>query len=170
MITKEVQRLIDASVLCWLATASQDGMPNVSPKEAFMHDGSGRILVANIASPNTVKNITANPRVCVSFIDPFVQKGFKIKGVATVLEKEDAGYAERHEKLESLIGTKYRIRSIIEIDPAHVEPIIAPSYAMFPNTTENTKIAESLAAYKVAHYQERAKSDGARSEDSRSTE
>ena len=51
LITSEVAESIDCSVLCWLATVSSDGIPNVSPKEAFLHDGQGRVLIANIASP-----------------------------------------------------------------------------------------------------------------------
>ena len=53
LITAEIARSIEQSVLCWLATVSADGIPNVSPKEAFLHDGEGRLLVANIASPTT---------------------------------------------------------------------------------------------------------------------
>ena len=75
MITREVIQSIEASVLCWLATVAPDGSPNVSPKEAFMHDGKGRIIIAHIASPQTVRNITSNPQVCLSFIDVFTQKG-----------------------------------------------------------------------------------------------
>lgn len=50
------------SVLCWLATASKDNLPNVSPKEIFAQYREDYIIVANIASPQTVKNI--KPGLC----------------------------------------------------------------------------------------------------------
>jgi len=40
------------------------------------------IAVANIASPGTAKNIEANPKVCLTFVHVFAQKGYKIKGQA----------------------------------------------------------------------------------------
>ena len=41
-----------------------------------MYDGDGRILVAHIASPGTVRNIESEPRVCLSFIT-FVERLLK---------------------------------------------------------------------------------------------
>ena len=68
-LTTEIKAYINNSVLCWLATASIENMPNVSPKEIFNYYDTDKIIVANIASPQTVKNITINENVCVSFID-----------------------------------------------------------------------------------------------------
>ncbi|MEM6264941.1 MAG: pyridoxamine 5'-phosphate oxidase family protein [Bacteroidota bacterium] len=53
---------INRSVLCWLATASKEKIPNVSPKEIFTHFGGEKIIIANIASPQTVRNIHENIR------------------------------------------------------------------------------------------------------------
>ena len=154
MITKQIAESIDSSVLCWLATVSADGMPNVSPKEAFVHDGDGKILVANIASPQTVRNIRAREEVCVSFINVFVQRGFKIEGKARILEAGDAGYDEQVAKLIAAIGTDFEILSVIEIDPVAASPIIAPSYRLFPESGELDRIRESLETYQVSQYQE----------------
>ena len=73
MLTADILKYIDQSVLCWLATADKDGQPNVSPKEIFAYH-NGDILIANIMSPQSVKNIKANPKVAVSFIDLLTQK------------------------------------------------------------------------------------------------
>ena len=75
MISVEIKNYIERSVLCWLATADAAGVPNVSPKEIFVPFGDDHLLIANIASPESVKNIRGNPHVCVSFVDVFVQKG-----------------------------------------------------------------------------------------------
>ena len=63
MLNQDTINSINDSVLCWLATANENGEPNVSPKEMFIADGTERILIANIASPNSVRNIDANPSV-----------------------------------------------------------------------------------------------------------
>ncbi|MEM0896923.1 MAG: pyridoxamine 5'-phosphate oxidase family protein [Verrucomicrobiota bacterium] len=156
MITPEIAQSIDQSVLCWLATVSADGYPNVSPKEAFLHDGDGKILVANIASPVTVRNIEKDERVCISFVNVFIQKGYKITGRSRILREGDDGYDERHRKLSTAIGKAFPIFSVIEIKPTACDEIIAPSYRLFPDSGPIDRITESLATYQVDDYKEQA--------------
>ncbi|MEL6255795.1 MAG: pyridoxamine 5'-phosphate oxidase family protein [Bacteroidota bacterium] len=54
---EEIKDYIDRSVLCWLATSSAENFPNVSPKEIFAFYGSDKIIIANIASPQSIRNI-----------------------------------------------------------------------------------------------------------------
>lgn len=62
---------MENAVLCWLATVDEDGMPNVSPKELFKHADDDRIIIAVVASSQSVRNISHTPSVCVSFVDVF---------------------------------------------------------------------------------------------------
>ena len=61
MLEKKVQERIDTAVLCWLATVDQEGMPHVSPKELFTYDELGCLVIANIASPHSARNIKIHP-------------------------------------------------------------------------------------------------------------
>lgn len=152
MITEDIAQSIESSVLCWFATVAPDGSPNVSPKEAFIHDGNGKIIVAHIASPQTVRNIATNPLVCLSFIDVFTQKGHKVRGTATVLRESHERYPQQKAKLAQLVGDTFPIPAVIEVEPTEIEEIIAPSYRMFPDTTTNKMVQQALATYKVAEY------------------
>ncbi|MEJ2445762.1 MAG: pyridoxamine 5'-phosphate oxidase family protein [Exilibacterium sp.] len=96
MLSEDVRNSISESVLCWLATANSEGTPNVSPKVVFLAYGEEEIIIANIASPRSVKNITQNPKVCVSFVHVFKQKGYKVHGEAQYLTEQNAGYQERY--------------------------------------------------------------------------
>ena len=100
MIDKNVKAYIDKSVLCWLGTCDRELTPNVSPKEMFTYKGDDTLLIANLSSPNSVKNIKENPNVCVSFIDIFVQKGYKIKGIAYIIEKTDPTFESKVKPLK----------------------------------------------------------------------
>jgi len=93
-LTNEIKEYIKRSVLCWLATVSIKNVPNVSPKEIFIHYKSDKIIIANISSPQTVKNIKQNNNVCLSFIDILVQKGFQIKGKAEIIAKTDSDFED----------------------------------------------------------------------------
>ena len=149
MLTSDVRNYLSQSVLCWLATASPDGVPNVSPKELFTSFGENQIIIANVASPNSIRNIKQNPKVCVSFIDVLVQKGYKITGTARVVASSDPGYDELRHPLYQMAGERYPFHQIIVIQVEECTPIIAPSYRLFPETTEEQMIEQARKQYGV---------------------
>lgn len=137
------------SVLCWLATVGPDGCPNVSPKEIFCAYGPRTLLIANIASPGSAGNIAHNPAICVSFVDPFVQKGFKLKGNGRVVKKTEEEFESLAGPLAKLAGPRFPFASLFVIDIASVEPIVAPSYWMYPDTSESQQIDSAMKTYGV---------------------
>jgi len=152
ILTDLHKQYIDQSVLCWLATADQDGQPNVSPKELFTYYEDHFLQIAQIASPQSIANIRHNPKVCVSFIEVFVQKGFKIRGTARLITKRTEGFEERSQKLREMAGARFSVNSLIEITVDAVDPIIAPSYRLYPETTEADQIQSGLKTYRIDQY------------------
>jgi uncharacterized protein len=147
LLTDEVKSALERGVLCWLATVSSDGVPNVSPKEIFASEGERHVLVAHIASPNSVRNIRVNPNVCLSVVDIFEQRGFKILGRARVIERGSPEYEARVEPLRRLAGERFPIRSIIAIEASRVERIVAPRYRLYPDTTPEAQVARAVETY-----------------------
>ena len=149
MLTPEVKKYIHQSILCWLATVDENGQPNVSPKEIFTHFGESHLIIANIASPNSLKNIRSNPKIGVSFIDVLVQKGFQIKGEATIIEKSNIEYEELSQPLLEMTGGKFPFYSIFKIRIEKIKPILAPSYIFYPESTEQEQIEKAKKAYRL---------------------
>ncbi|MFU0507421.1 pyridoxamine 5'-phosphate oxidase family protein [Pseudaminobacter sp. NGMCC 1.201702] len=87
-LNQTVRTEMDRAVLCWLATVSADGTPNLSPKEIFAPYANDAVVIADIASPISVTNVQSKPKVCVSFVDVFRQRGFKLEGEAKVVDRE----------------------------------------------------------------------------------
>ncbi|MBX7228037.1 MAG: pyridoxamine 5'-phosphate oxidase family protein [Burkholderiaceae bacterium] len=142
--------MAERSVLCWLATADDSGQPNVSPKEVFAVADDEHIVVANIASPGSAKNIHINSKVCLSFIDVFAQKGFKVYGVASDVKQGQTEYFRWVEPLRMMAGDRFPIQSIFVVRGTAVEPIIAPSYRLYPReTTEASQVQAALRTYRV---------------------
>ncbi|SBT16591.1 Pyridoxamine 5'-phosphate oxidase [Marinomonas gallaica] len=140
----------EKSVLCWLATVSADAAPNVSPKEIFTFIDENLVLIANIASPESERNIQVNPKVCVSFIDIFEQRGFKVKGTAQVVTTEDRDWSEYLAALKVLAGESYPIKNIFAVTVESSSKIMAPSYGLFPDTTTpESQVEGALDTYKV---------------------
>ena len=148
-LTKEIKKYIDKSVLCWLATTSKENIPNVSPKEIFAYYGTDNIIIANIASPQSIRNIRQNENVCLSFIDILVQKGFQIKGKAEIIKKTDSEFSEMENILSEMTGGKFPFATITKITIGHVKQIIAPKYILYPETTEKEQIESAKKAYGI---------------------
>lgn len=150
MLSAEVQEFARRSTLCWLATVDAAGQPNVSPKEMFAVLDARHLVIANIASPASVRNVAANPRVCVSFIDIFAQKGFKVLGLARNAQRQEADYDRWAASLEAMAGPRFPIRSVLVVRATSVEPIIAPSYRLYPDeTTEQSQVESAWRTYRV---------------------
>ncbi len=150
MLSPEVQDFASRSILCWLATVGKNGQPNVSPKEIFAVIDAEHLVIANIASPASAQNIEANPLVCVSFVDVFVQKGFKVSGEARNVRKQDTDFLRWFPSLEEKAGPRFLLGSVFVIRATTVEPILAPSYRLYPaETTEQSQVASAMRAYGV---------------------
>lgn len=150
MLSAEVIACAQRAVLAWLATADADGCPNVSPKEVFAVVDGRFFAVADIASPASVRNLSVNRQACLSFVDVFVQKGFKVKGKADLVLPAHEGFARWAEPLQRLTQGRFPIRSVIVLQPRSVAPIVAPSYRFFPaETTEAAQVAAAMRAYGV---------------------
>lgn len=150
VINEAVRTDIENSVLCWLATVDADGMPNVSPKEIFSALGNDRIVIAEIASQQSLANIRAHGSVCVSFVDVFRQRGFKLKGQARIVLPADPAFDEVAAPLKAMAGPDFPIRAVFEVTVTKVARIWAPSYALFPERTEEERIQDAYKTYGVA--------------------
>ncbi|SEB72194.1 hypothetical protein SAMN04489761_1565 [Tenacibaculum sp. MAR_2009_124] len=145
-IPEEIKESMDKSVLCWLATVSSEGMPNVSPKEVFTYF-KDEIIIANIASPQTVKNILTNSLVCISFIDILVQKGYKVKGHASIINKKNELFEDRELELLKITEGKFPFNSLTSITIKEHHKIIAPKYILYPDTTEDAQVKSARSTY-----------------------
>lgn len=148
VLTDEVRQAARRSVLCWLATVDDHGQPNVSPKEVWAIADDQHVVVANIASPATARNIAQQPKVCLSFVDVLVQKGFKLQGSARELLPADDDYPSWAAPLLVMTGERFPVRSVLLITVQSVQPIVAPSYWLYPDSvTEASQIEAARRTY-----------------------
>lgn len=142
------------AVLCWLATADASNRPNVSPKEIFAETGANRLVIADIASGRSVRNIRTNPAVCVSLIDIFLQRGRKLEGTADIIAPDNPDFAELVAPLLAKTGGAFEIRHVISIAVERTSPILAPSYVFHPERSEAEMRADAYRTYGVQPVQE----------------
>ena len=90
-----------------------------------------------------------NENVCVGFIDVFVQKGFQIHGKAEIIKKTHSEFIEMARILNKMTDGKFPFNTITKITIGRVKPIVAPSYILYPETTEEQQIESSKNSYGV---------------------
>ena len=126
LISADMKRVVEEQRLGFVATVCPDGTPNLSPKGTTAVWDADHLVFANIRSPGTLANLRQNPSVEVNVVDPFVRKGYRFKGVASVLEsgplydKVIAFYQER--------GAVNAIREVVLIRVHRALPIDSPAY------------------------------------------
>ena len=84
-IPKYVQDFLPGK-LAWVATASHDGEPNVTPKGTLKLMDENHVLFADLFSLKTRKNLLENNKVAVTVVDAATAKGYQIKGTAEVVD------------------------------------------------------------------------------------
>jgi len=126
MLTPDMKRVIEEQRLGFVATAAPDGMPNVSPKGTFAVLDDRTIAFGEIRSPATLRNLRANPRVEVNFVDVFARSGYRFAGIASVVERGDAGFDTLLPKLNSTLAS--RIRAVVTISVSRALPLTSPAY------------------------------------------
>ena len=153
LLTEPIRETARRSVLCWLATVDAEGQPNVSPKEVWTIADDLHVVVAHIASPISARNIAQHPQVCLSFVDVFVQKGFKLLGRAREVLADDPEFATWAKPLLAMVGQRFTIQSVLVIQVQSVAAIVAPSYRFYPHeTTEASQVASARRQYGMGSY------------------
>ena len=126
VLTPDMKRIVAEHPLGFLATVAPDGTPNVSPKGTFVVLDERTLAFAEIRSPQTIRNLKANPRVEVNFVDPFVRKGYRFAGTATVVERGNPDFDALVGRLQSSLGP--RMRAVVTIAVTKASPLTSPAY------------------------------------------
>ena len=128
ILTEDMKRLISEQRLGFVATVCPDGTPNLSPKGTTAVWDDDHIVFADIRSPATVSNLRRNPSTEINVVDPMVRKGYRFKGVASVLTE-----GVLFEQIVDFYRAKRNldvglIRSVVLVRIDEAMPLISPAY------------------------------------------
>jgi uncharacterized protein len=128
-LTPSMQQLIAEQRLGFVATVDADGGPNLSPKGTFVVLDPQRLAFADIRSPNTRRNLERNPRVDISFVDPFARRGVRLKGTARVVLPDAADYATLKARVAGTWqALADRVVAVVVIDVLSAKALTTPAY------------------------------------------
>ncbi len=128
MLTDEMIATVEKQRLGFVATVSDDGQPNVSPKGTFVVIDNQTLAFGEIRSPATLKNLRGNSSIEVNFVDPLSRKGFRAKGSASIWKRGSADFEENIARFDRWGGLARRINNIVVISVRVAKPLTTPAY------------------------------------------
>jgi uncharacterized protein len=130
ILTEDMKRVVSEQRLGFVATVCPDGTPNLSPKGTTAVWDDDHIVFADIRSPATVSNLRRNPSTEINVVDPMVRKGYRFKGVASVVT--EGALFERildfYRTERNLDEVHTRIRSFVLVKINEAMPLVSPAY------------------------------------------
>ena len=148
ILTDDMKRMVDHLKLCYVATVTPDGKPNLSPKGSMKVWDDNHLVFADIASPITIRNLRANPFIEVNMVDPFYRHGFRFKGRAVIVESGPE-FDFVAEELWAREGRQYPVNAVVKIKGEEAFPVLSPAYTFNSNMDPERVRAVWLERYGV---------------------
>jgi len=136
VITTEMAELIVATRLAYVATVNPDGTANLSPKGSLKVLDSSHLGFANLASPNTIRNVNANGSVEINVLDPLTRRGFRFKGAATHTYDETVV-----DQVAGFLGPEFTVDGAVRVTVTSANAVWSPVYDC-TDQSEESVVAE----------------------------
>jgi len=128
ILTEDMKRVITEQRLGFVATVDADGTPNLSPKGTMVVLDDDHILFGDLRSPGTIGNLRANPAVEVNFVDPFARTGYRFKGTAAYVARDDADFGDLYALFAHWGALAEGLKGIVRITVERALPLSSPAY------------------------------------------
>ena len=133
-ISESLKNFLDRQKLGYVATVSENNIPNLSPKGTIIAWDDKTLAFADINSPNTIKNLENNPYLEINVVDPLLRRGYRFSGKGIVIRN-----GQRFEDILSHYrenGIKSPIKSIVLVDVEKISQIVSPLYDLGVSESE----------------------------------
>jgi hypothetical protein len=127
ILDDDMRAIIAAQRLCFAATVTPDGRPNLSPKGTIRIWDDRHLFFCDIASPNTRRNLQANSWIELNVVDTLSRRGYRFLGQAT-LHTDDEIYRKATAQVFAEEGVSYEVQAVVLIAIERTLPLISPGY------------------------------------------
>lgn len=135
-LNEDMKRTVREQRLGFIATVCADGTPNLSPKGTTDVWDDEHLVFADIRSPNTIRNLRANPAIEINVVDPIARKGYRFKGRAEVLTEGPRFEAVMAFYECRLTQARRRVRALVVVRVDRALPLTSPAYDLGFSETE----------------------------------
>ena len=125
-ISEEIKNFVNSQKLGYVATVSNDGTPNLSPKGTIIVMSESTLAFADIRSPQTIQNLQDNPSVEINVVDPFQRLGYMFKWECKIIN--EGTEFDKILDYYANVGIKSKINSVVIVDVESMSEVTSPSY------------------------------------------
>lgn len=128
MLTNDMRALIEATHLCFAATVTPDGKPNLSPKGTIRVWDDAHLFFLDIASPGTRANLAQSPWIELNVVEQLSRRGYRFFGKATVHVEGSAEYEEGLRRAYGGNPAPAPIAAVVLLAVERAAPLLSPAY------------------------------------------
>lgn len=128
MLTDDMRAVIETSQLCFVATVTADGRPNLSPKGTIRVWDDTRLFFLDIASPGTRANLRHTPWLELNVVDQLSRRGYRFAGPAALHEPGSATYEEAVRRIYGSEAPAQPPHAAVLITIERAAPLFSPAY------------------------------------------
>ena len=149
VLTPDMRALIRSAHLCFAATVTSEGRPNLSPKGTIRIWDDRHLLFLDIASPGTRANLAVHPWIELNVVDQLSRRGYRFFGPAA-LHVSGEIFQEAVRLVVGEENARYPVAAVVLLQVERAAPLISPGYwhvfdesAMRANWRERRLVLES---------------------------
>ena len=127
VITSDMRAVIRSAHLCFAATVTPGGHPNLSPKGTIRVWDDHHLFFLDIASPGTRANLAVCPWMELNVVEQISRRGYRFFGRA----RTHASGAHFEKALRMALGEKkapYPVTAVVMLEVQRTSPLISPGY------------------------------------------
>jgi uncharacterized protein len=128
MLTDDMRAVIKAAHLCFAATVTPDGRPNVSPKGTIRVWDDAHLFFLDIASPGTRANLAHAPWLELNVVEQLSRRGYRFAGRAAVHFPGSPVYAEGVRRVYGDAPPLAPAAAVVLLAVERTAPLLSPAY------------------------------------------
>ena len=128
MLTPDMRAVIEAVHLCFAATVTPEGQPNLSPKGTIGVWDDTHLYFLDIASPGTRANITHSPWMELNVVEQLSRRGYRFFGKAELHPEGSAVYSEAKRRVYGEAPPTYPMTAVVLLAIERAAPLLSPAY------------------------------------------
>lgn len=135
MLTADMRAVIDAAGLCFAATVSPDGRPNLSPKGTIRVWDDAHLFFLDIASPGTRANLAHAPWLELNVVEQLSRRGYRFAGRAQMYFEGSEVYEEARRRVYGEKPPTSPVTAVVLLAIERAAPLLSPAYWRVPDET-----------------------------------
>ncbi|HEX7979992.1 MAG TPA: pyridoxamine 5'-phosphate oxidase family protein [Gemmatimonadaceae bacterium] len=128
IITPDMRAVIEVSQLCFAATVTPEGRPNLSPKGTIRVWDDEHLFFLDIASPQTRTNLEHSPQLELNVVDQLSRRGYRFSGTVTLHHAGSAVYDEALRRVYGDTTPSSHPSGVVLLAVEHAAPVLSPAY------------------------------------------